>query len=244
MSYSKEMSKPVFTFLMLIISVFANAQKNAIEVSFVGRYDRHASYNTSFGATAGTDTIKLYGKSYGFNVLYRHKIKETISVFIGGGYYKLKIDQIETPMPYGFGGIKKTRRTDYNDGNTNLLYSASKYHYNNFVVTIGINKTFLLKNGLHLDLGIDETNFFTFSQQYQLDNAKKYSTSNSKPHEFGINATIGLLKEYNKLYIRPSFLIPVYQRLKGDNVFLEDKNLNVQKWLNGYGFVLKAGIFI
>ncbi|MBO9684717.1 MAG: hypothetical protein J7502_18955, partial [Flavisolibacter sp.] len=79
---------------------------------------------------------------------------------------------------------------------------------------------------------------------YKLMNDYHYTTTNAKPLEFGVNATIGLLKEYDKFYIRPALLVPIYQNLKGDRVFYEDRNMNISKWFSGMGLTLRIGKYI
>ena len=74
--------------------------------------------------------------------------------------------------------------------------------------------------------------------------SKYYSTKNRKPWEFGANAIVGILKEYKQFYFRPALLIPVYQNLKGDKVFYEDRNMNISKWFNGVGVALRVGKYI
>ena len=76
-------------------------------------------------------------------------------------------------------------------------------------------------------LGIDKIKgigYYSVSQHYYL-RSKSYSTNNRKPLEFGANITLGVLKKYKKFYIRPALIIPVYQNLKGDEVFYEDKSI-------------------
>ena len=108
-----------------------------------------------------------------------------------------------------------------------------------------LNKTFLLRSSFFLDYGVEGICYYTISQQYELlDGRKYYSTTNTKPVEFGVNMTFGILKEYKKIYIRPAILIPIYQNLKGDKVFYEDREMNILKWFNGIGVTLRIGKYI
>ncbi len=233
-------------FLSILLHHSANAQKKkAIELSIIGRYDRHANYITNFANRAYNDTTKIYGTSYGANIIYRHPITNTVSAYIGVGYYKLSIDKIKGSMPFNIPGIRTGRNIDYNDGVSRFLYSTSKYHYNNIAGTLGVSKTFLLRKSLLLDLGVEGIGYYTISQQYELlDGRKQYSTRNSKPLEWGVNMTWGIVKEYKKFYIRPAILLPVYQNLKGDRVFYEERKMNIRKWGNGIGGVVKIGRYI
>lgn len=240
----KPMLKPVFVsvlFLFTILSVRAQT-KRAIELSLIARHDRHADYVSNFAGRVYNDTNKLYGMSYGANISYRQKITNSISAFISAGYYRLGIDKIRGSMPFNAPGTRTARNIDYDDGVTNLLYGTSKYYYNNLAVTLGLSETIPLKDRLHLELGAEGIGYYSFSQRYELLNGKKYySTHNTKPLEFGANATFGFLKEYPKFYVRPALLVPIYQNLKGDKVFYEDRNMNISKWFHGIGLTLRIG---
>jgi len=240
------MLKVIFLPLAILIFISANGQnKKSIEFSFIGRYDRHADYVSNFAGRVYNDTNKLYGTSYGANISYRRKISNSISVSLGIGYYKLKVDKIKGSMPFNIPGTRTARSIDYNDTLINLLYSTSKYHYNNLALTFGVNKIVVLRESLSLDFGAELIGYYGISQCYLLfDGPNHYSTDNSKPLEFGANATIGVLKEYKKFYIRPALLIPIYQKLKGDKVFYEDRNMNISKWFNGMGLTLRIGKYI
>lgn len=240
------MLKVIFLPLAILLFFASSGQdKKSIEFSLIGRYDQHADYVSNFAGRAYNDTNKLYGISYGANIIFRQKISKSFSAFLGLGYYRLGIDKIKGTMPFNMPGTRTARNIDYDDGMTNLLYSTSKYHYNNLAVTLGLNKTALLNDRLHLDFGVEAIGYYSLSQHYQLMDGKKYySTSNAKPLEFGVNTTLGILKEYNKLYIRPALIIPVYQNLKGDKVFYEDKDMNISKWFDGIGLMLRFGKYI
>lgn len=234
--------------LSLSILFFAAASgqsKKSIEFALIGRYDKHADYVSNFAGRAYNDTNKLYGTSYGANITYRQKITENVSASLGVGYYRLRVDKIKGSMPFNMPGTRTARSIDYDDGTTNLLYSTSKYHYNNLAVTLGLNKTIPLKERLSLDIGAEGIAYYSLSQRYRLfDGPNHYSTNNTKPLEFGANATLGILKEYKKFYISPALLVPIYQNLKGDKVFYEDRNMSISKWFNGIGLTLRIGKYI
>lgn len=232
------------TFLIIIFSA-SGQKKKSIEFSLIGRYDQHADYVSNFAGRVYNDTNKLYGSSYGVNITYRQKISKSISASLSVGYYRLGIDKIRGSMPFNIPGTRTGRNIDYDDGMTNLLYGTSKYHYNNLAVTVGLSKTVPLKDRLYLDLGAEGIGYYSISQRYELlDGRKYYSTKNAKPLENGANVTFGILKEYKKFYFRPALLVPIYQNLKGDKVFYEDRNMNISKWFNGIGLTLRIGKYI
>jgi len=235
----------LFSLTGLIFASLNGQTRKSIEFSVLGRYDQHANYTSNFGGRAYTDTYRLYGLSYGFNIGYRQNINKSLSASVGIGYYKIGIGKIRGPLPFNIPGERKARNIDYREDFTALLHSTSKYHYNNLTINIGLSKTIQLKQNFFLDFGIDAAGYYSFSQRYLISSAgKKYSTTNAKPLEFGVNASFGILKEYKKFYIRPALIMPVYQNLKGDKVFYEDKNMNISKWFNGAGFSLGVGKYL
>jgi hypothetical protein len=234
--------------LLLVVTVFqltvAAQKKCGIELLVTGRYDRHANYVSNYANRAYNDTMKLYGPGLGIEIAYRREIPKTFSIYLGAGYYQIGIDRIHTSMPFNAPGTRTARSIDYDDGSTNLAYSTSRYHYNNISAMLGINKTF--RYGSYFpELGLEARCYSTFSQRYRLDSGdKSYATSNSKPLEFGLNMTLGIVKELNNFYIRPAILVPIYQNLKGDKIFFEDRKMNIPKWFNGIGATLRIGRYV
>lgn len=229
-------------FIIFICSTSFGQTKKSLEISFIGRYDIHANYVSNFAGRVYNDTNRLYGTSYGVNGIFRRQITKTYSVYIGLGFYQLRVDKIRGPIPFNIPGTRTARNIDYDDGMTNLLYSTSQYHYNNLAITIGFDKEFLLKRNFRFDIAGEVIGYKTLSQKYRLMNGSKYYiTHNNKPLELGININPGVIKEYRKFYLKPSLIIPIYQNLKGDKVFYENENMNISKWFNGIGLSLKIG---
>jgi hypothetical protein len=219
--------------------------RKSIEISLLGRYDRHGNYVSNFAGRVYNDTNKIYGFSYGINGIYRHKISKSYTVSFGVGYYKLKVDKIKGNLPFNIPGTRTGRNINYDDGFTNLLYGTEQYHYNNLAITIGLDKIFVTKNNLKFDIGAEVIGYKTISQKYRLGRGSQfYRTKNGKPLEFGANLTAGIIKEFKKIYLQPSLIIPVYQNLKGDKVFYEDPDMNISKWFNGIGLCLKVGKYL
>lgn len=235
----------LFSLAGLAFNIVSSQTRKSIELSVIGRYDQHANYTSNFGGRAYTDKLRLYGMSYGASIGFRQKINKTLSASVNVGYYKKVVDKIRGPLPFNIPGERRARNIDYSEDITALLHSTSKYHYNNLVISIGLSKTVQLKQKLHLDFGAEVSGYYSFSQRYLINSRqKKYATSNSKPLEFGVNTTLGVLKEYKKIYIRPAIIIPVYQNLKGDKVFYEDRHMNISKWFSGAGLSLRIGKYL
>lgn len=229
--------------ILCYISSFGQMKKS-VEISILARHDRHADYVSNFGGRAYNDTNKLYGISYGINIGFRQPVSKSIFAYFSVGYYRLRIDKIKGSMPFNAPGIRTARNIiNVDDDSTRLGYGTNKYHYNNLSLTIGLSKIFPLKENLKFEVSAEGIGYYSFSQGYNLNNYH-YSTKNSKPLEFGINTSIGLLKEQNKFYFRPALLIPIYQNLKGDSVFYEDRNMNISKWFNGIGLIIRIGRYL
>lgn len=240
------MLKSILLPLIIFCCISASGQiKKSFELSLMSRYDRHANYVTNFAGRSYNDTMQLSGLSSGISIQLRKPLSPSYSIYLGVGYYRLGIDKIKSNMPFGFPGVRTGRTiSNEDDDSTRLGYSTSKYYYNNVAFTLGMSKLFSLKNRIKLDIGAEGVGYYSFSQGYKLTNGYNYSTTNAKPLEFGINGTIGVLKEYNKFYIRPALILPIYQNLKGDKVFYEDKNMNIAKWFSGVGLTLRLGKYI
>ena len=52
------------------------------------------------------------------------------------------------------------------------------------------------------------------------------------------------MKEFKTFYLRPAFIIPIYQNLKVDKEFLENPKMNINKWFNGFGLSIKIGKYL
>ena len=222
------------------VSVAQNME--SIEFSSTVRYDRHGKYVSNFAGRAYNDTTRLYGMSYGASLQYRRELLKNLSVYMGIGFYRLGVDKVRGNIPFGIPGTRTARNIYYDDGMTNLLYSTDKYYYNNLSLTLGFTKSFPIENKLKIDISAEGVGYYSYSQRYDLnDGYRTYTASNSKKVEFGANLLLGVCKEFDRFYIRPALLIPVYQNLKGDRIFFEDENLNITKWFQGVGFMLGIG---
>ena len=231
-----------FLFILFIWSASFGQARKSLELSFFGRHDKQPNYVSNFAGRVYNDTNRLYGTSYGVNGIFRRQIAKAYTAYFGTGFYQLRIDKIKGSMPFNIPGTRTGRNIDYDDGMTNLLYSTTQYHYNNLAIVVGVDKEFLCKANFKFDVSGEIIGYKTLSQKYRLmRGSKHYTTHNHKPLELGINLNPGVIKEYGKFFIRSSLIIPVYQNLKGDKVFYEDRNMNISKWFNGIGFSLTIG---
>ena len=236
--------KKIFVLLLIffICSITYGQNKTSFEISIVGRYDVHGKYVSNFAGRTYNDTNKISGFSNGINGMVRRKIFKTFFLSFGVGYYKLMVDKIKGNLPFNIPGIRTGRNINYDDGSTNLFYSTTQYYYNNLAFTFAIDKEFLITKRFKFNAAAEVIGYKTFSQKYRLLRGSTfYKTTNNKPLEFGVNLNVGFVKEYKKFYLRPSFIVPIYQNLKGDSVFFENTKMNIDNWFSGNGFLLKIG---
>jgi hypothetical protein len=232
----------LFTFIPFYKSYGQNSK--SLEISFFGRKDIQGKYISNYGGRAYNDTTKISGYSYGLNVHFRKKIYKSYSMSFGIGYNRLKIDNIKGNMPFGLPGVRTARSINYDDGITNLGYGTTNYFYNNLASTISIDKSIYLTKSFSINISPEFIAYYTISQSYQLNQKKRWKTRNNKALEVGVNLNLGVIKEFNKFYIRPSVIVPIFQNLKGDIVFYENPKMNIEKWFNGIGLSLKIGRYI
>lgn len=133
--------------ILIVLRNFIWQSGKDIEISFLGRYDQYADYVSNFAGRVYNDTNKLYGLSYGVTAGFKQKIAKSVSLYFGLGFYQLRIDKIRGAMPHNIPGTGTNRNIDCTDG-FDVLYSTSKYHYNNVAIIVGLEKAFQLSKGV------------------------------------------------------------------------------------------------
>lgn len=240
------MFKVFFLFLLLLRSLTSIGQgKASIEVSLQSRYDKHADYITRFGYRSYTDGMKLWGRSQGLQFSYLHPLTKDIKLRVGAGYYLLKVDKIKRTSPWSDNVPNRT--IDYNHpSGIQPVFHTNKYQYNNLSLAAGLIYEKAVAENLILQAGAAYNFLYTFSQKYRItyDNTM-YKTTKPKELGFGLNASLGVLKIIrDKYYFNPELLVPVYQQLKGDQVFRESKKVKMTKWLQGGGLSISVGRYL
>ena len=238
------MAKLTFFVTLFCLSTVALAQKRiSVELSLYSRYDIHADYVTRYGDRSYTDTIVLSGTSVGIRGSLLLPAGKRFKLKLGAGYNRLGINEIERKSPWGPNVPDRTIDYTHPTG-IQPLFHTDNYHYDNIDLSAGIFYLHQLKNDLVITAGAEYNYYHTFSQRYRItyDNSK-YTTTDSRPLGFGVNAQLGILTKLKtkKYYIHPAILIPVYQELNGDKVFLEDKHIRMKKELSGVGISVSFG---
>lgn len=228
-----------------IASLWTYAQdKNgkSIEASLLARWDKHAHYTTRFGNRSYSEEVQLAGLSFGGNIAYRYQLGRNLYTRAALGIYRLRIDQVRNTSRFGTATV---RNIDYQSpDSTKPLYSTGKYHYNNLSFSVGVQGVFPLKQNLQFTTGADLVYYYTFSQKYHMSWNKIYKPTHARTLGFGLNTQAGILKEFERFYIQPQIIIPVYQQLRGDKVFGEDESMAIPKWFNGVGALITVGKYL
>jgi hypothetical protein len=236
------MSKSLLTISLLLSFIMVFSQnKRALELSLLGRYDSHANYVTNFGGRTQNDTIQIYGASFGIGLQFHQVVAKNLMVYAGLGFYRLGVNKINTTQR-PFSGISHYRPIDYYDGTSRLLYGTNQYHYNNISYTVGAEWTFAVKPTHSKFISLEFVDYSTFSQRYNIPrNNATYGTSRTGQLGWGVNTSVGFQKQLGRIYIKPALLVPVYQRIKGDEVFTEKPDKQMNKWFSGVGLSIKIG---
>jgi len=124
------------------------------------------------------------------------------------------------------------------------LFSTSKYHYDNFHMSLGFFYQKDYSKKAAIIIGADFNGLYTFSQLYHINYDQiKYRTNHSRILGYSVNTYFGFEKKLNtrNYYLSPKILIPIYQNLRGDKAFEEDPELTMEKWLRGMGLTITIG---
>jgi hypothetical protein len=241
------MRRLLFAFTLLQLSFTAIGQANrSIDISLLTRYDKHADFTTRFGNRSYTNDIKLWGVSYGLNFNYLYPIIKGLKLSAGAGYYRLGINKIKGTTPWS--RDVSSRSIDYTHPlGIDPNFYTDKYHYNTFSLAAGLNYEHRLSDKATLTISADYTYLYTFSQSYRITyDQSKYKTTYAKSLGFGVNGYVGLLRKISndQYYVNPKIILPVYQQLKGDKIFLENEDVRMNKWFNGAGLSMTFGKYL
>ena len=227
-------SRWLFLTVFLFTIYQSKGQKTFIEINPLLQWDSYPSFVSSVNSTTNS-TIKMNGISWGVGINYKHSFKKNVLFKVGMGYYKYRFNDIQEKT-HQFG--RDARVIDYRDGTSTFGYVTNKYWYNTLFMTIGVEKLIKLKNELDFIIGTEISNYYTFSQRYNiLANDKIYKVSDGR--YFGVSSylTAALQKRTDKkINFGPTIKLPIITLWKQDEVFPSEKNtLSRSKWLRGVG---------
>lgn len=238
--------KKAFAFLLTVFTaaVVIAQNRKSIEFSLYSRYDKHADYTTRYGGRSFTDAIKLWGASHGLQFHYLHPVLKRLKAGVGVGYSRLGINKVRATSPRASDAAGRIIDYTFPSG-IKPAVSTDEYHYNNVALSAALKYEHGISETLSLTAGADLGYLYTFSQQYRIrwGDGIKYKTTNGRPLGVGVNASLGILEKVlnDGYYINPSFVLPLYQQLRGDPVFREDERVKMKKSLHGAGLSIAVG---
>lgn len=220
----------------------ASQNQASLELLHYSRYDKHADYTSRYGDRSYTNSVQLWGMSYGFSMSYVFPVNKWFKLKTGAAYHHLGIDKVRSSSPWS--EDIPTRTIDYNHPTgIQPLFNTDQYHYNNLACSAGFSYESPLNDKLALNFGADYSYYYTFSQRYRITyNNTALKTKNARPLGFVSSAYVGLIQKVQQShYLNPGVLIPVYQQLRGDSVFRENDNVTMRKWFKGIGLFIAVG---
>lgn len=244
----KNFNKLLLVCLCFTNSIFLFAQKRnkEIEINPYVRFDKFPQFSYNYGGRYTTDFLKMTGNSYGLHLSYKYGLKKHFFLKAGLGYLKYKFDNLNNTN--SLTGKSHARPIDFVSP---LLigYSTNKYHYNNIMMSTGIDKEFALNKGFKISASFDLTAYYTYSQYYHLtfktfDGNQNFNKNNATLFGFSGTISTGITKQLNNLQIGPAIILPIFDSWRNDTVFLEDDKKGKNKWLNGVGVGIVCNILL
>lgn len=220
--------KKQFVFILLLAVSFngysQNEKLNEIGISFPVIWNNTKIYDVYSGARARNKTGKAW--SNGTNANYTFGLTKKLFATIGLGYFNQRF------------GI--SRGFDFYEPNvvTGLFYTTKKYSYKSFNYFGGVGYRVILKkaNGKILPVNSEVRfsaigNFYhTFQQEFLhnfggnfLGNPNPQKRKSSYIYGTSIHLKGGIVRPvYKKLKIGIDLVVPVYHRLRKDEIFKEN----------------------
>lgn len=224
------------TFILLCTNTLsAQIPKKQFEIQPYFRWDNYPTFTNAVNVLS-THQLTINGKSWGINAAYKLEVKNKLFLKIGIGYYKYSFSKIGGM--HRSWGKSNARMVEYTAPIGDILLYTPKYWYNTFNANIGFEKYFHLNKGYYIISGLNARNYFTFSQQYNMQLSTVKNQRRYVKRQFGFSADLsaGILKQMGKLGIGASVILPIYDKWRQDNFFPTEENASSRnKWFRGIG---------
>lgn len=223
-------------------SILGQGLKNQLEIKSNLQWDKYPEFSVRVSSVSNS-VIKLKGTSWGIGANYMYSLKDMLFIKAGIGYYKYSFNKVEETV--GSFGTSPARRINYEGGSSTFGYTCNRYWYNTISATVGVEKQFSLKKSMDITSGFHLTNYYTFSQTYNIPATNsdiKYKKTDGRYLGFDFNIFGSVQKKIGKSTIGPTVGFPIFKMWKQDSVFPpEQDNKSRNKWLNGLelGFAFK-----
>jgi hypothetical protein len=212
-------------------------EKNGVEFSFFSTYNKQGEYETRYGDVAFTNHLTLYGPDIGFKIDYKRILYGKTFFKIGLGYMNFGVSKIENET----NGMPNPGRLINYPSTIFIQYETTKYHYNNLIFHLGLEKQFPISQDLSFFAAADYFHADKLSQKYYIPGADAYyhtSTNGNLGDFFNIN--IGISKKISSISFLPALVIPIYKSWRKDVVFKEDPGMSISNWAGGIGIMLSV----
>lgn len=219
--------------------VYSQIQKSQLEINPYLRWDGYPKFSYAINSI-NTNAIKINGTSWGIITAYKLPIHNKLYLRAGLGYYRYSFNKIENNnSSYG----KSDARVINYIGLGDVIFRTNKYWYNTIAANIGVERNFMLRNDMQIVCGLSVNNYYTYSQYYRITHKyptgppnHKYLTRKARHFGFSTNIYTGITKKIGKASIGPSFIIPIYNLWKQDEIFPQEEDSKTRsKWINGMG---------
>jgi hypothetical protein len=235
--------KNIFIYIFIFLyssSSIAQKPLNQLEITPYLRFDKYPQFEYAINAV-NSNKVKLKGTSWGVHSAYKLFISNKYYLKIGIGYFKYSfndIDQINSLF-----GRSKSRVISYKPQGPwvpAIIYTTDKYWYHTITAAVGIERQMTLANDLHLVIGFDSRQYYSFSQNYHIHypvpQGINYNPKTSRYFGFNVALNAGLQKKFGRISIGPQITLPIYDVWKKDNLFPQEKNgKSRKKWIRGFG---------
>ena len=214
--------------------------KNNIELSFIASYCRQAHYSTQYGNVSYVNKLKLYGTNLSTVIDYKRELYYKTYLKIGLGYLRFAANKISNETHAGNSLTTTDARPINYPSTIFLLYSTTKYAYNNFLFHFGIEKYLNISERLPFAIGVDYFHADKLSQSYYIPDIRgKYRTKNKGNFGDFVNLDLSLCKKrLGNISLTPALVVPVYNSWRQDIVFKENPNKTIANWFSGIGLTL------
>lgn len=214
-------------------------QKAQVEINPYVRWDSYPKFLYSINSVT-TNTVKINGTSWGINAAYKFPIHNKLYLKAGLGYYKYSFNNIKSNNSL-FG--KGDARVIGFPSPLYIIFTSNKYWYNTISINLGIEEKIELKKNVQAVCGLEVNNYITYSQYYRISqqyptgpSKHKYFGKNERYFGFSANLNASLLKDFGRLNLGPSIILPVFNKWRTDNIFPSETNSGSRhNWFGGIG---------
>ena len=178
----------------------------------------------------------MNGFSYGVNVNVRKQIYPKLTFYVGVGYYRHRINDIDSRSSFG----KSDRRIINFASPLFILFYVDRYHYNTVTANLGYEYRFFNRPNFYMAAAADANFLYTFSQYYHITHNPGGSQDyrHNRKYFMGAfgNVDASFMWRRGRMSVGPRMRVPVYSTLRTDDRFPDENGKDFrQRWFSGVG---------